>query len=261
MPKVREVSPEVLAQCVLSIAECRSLHALGRAYGRAVGVLTGSSAIGFYLLKGERPDLVYCRQVPAGFIHEHGTGLGLSDPLLDSICTGRHTVDGASLLGPYHWQRSTVYELLTKWGFSYNMCGPLCLENRVVGVVYTATRDAAMPYTDVARERMELLCRAGSMAMANMAREGRLDGPSAGEGASSPAWAPVSAEDFRDWLPPRAAEVAVRVCGGQSNKLIAREIGISDQTVKDHVGHLCRRFGAHNRTDLVARLVSGARIH
>jgi DNA-binding NarL/FixJ family response regulator len=35
-------------------------------------------------------------------------------------------------------------------------------------------------------------------------------------------------------------------------------MGISDQTVKEHVTNLCRRFGVHNRTELAACLSSGA---
>ena len=57
-------------------------------------------------------------------------------------------------------------------------------------------------------------------------------------------------------LPPRSADVAIRVCRGQTNKEIAREMGISDQTVKEHVANLCRRFGVHNRTELAACLLS-----
>jgi DNA-binding NarL/FixJ family response regulator len=40
-------------------------------------------------------------------------------------------------------------------------------------------------------------------------------------------------------------------------KEIAREMGISDQTVKEHVANLCKRFGAHNRTGLVVCLLGG----
>jgi DNA-binding NarL/FixJ family response regulator len=59
-------------------------------------------------------------------------------------------------------------------------------------------------------------------------------------------------------LPPRSAHVATGVCRGRTNKEIAREMGISDQTVKEHVANLCRRFGVHNRTELAACLLSGA---
>jgi DNA-binding NarL/FixJ family response regulator len=58
-------------------------------------------------------------------------------------------------------------------------------------------------------------------------------------------------------LPPRSADVAFRVCRGQTNKEIARDMGISDQTVKEHGALLCKRFGTHNRTELVVCLLSG----
>jgi DNA-binding NarL/FixJ family response regulator len=51
----------------------------------------------------------------------------------------------------------------------------------------------------------------------------------------------------------------MRVCRGRTNKEIAREMGISDQTVKEHVANLCKRFGTHNRTELVGYMLSGIR--
>jgi len=55
-------------------------------------------------------------------------------------------------------------------------------------------------------------------------------------------------------LPRRSAQVALLLCKGHTNKSIARALGISDQTVKEHVANLCRRFGAQNRTELAATL-------
>ena len=50
-------------------------------------------------------------------------------------------------------------------------------------------------------------------------------------------------------------EVAQLLCQGHPNKAIARRLGISVYTVKEHVQNLCKRFGALNRTDLVHRLL------
>lgn len=54
-------------------------------------------------------------------------------------------------------------------------------------------------------------------------------------------------------LSPRQKEVLTRVVMGKSNKLIARELGISDQTVKSHVMAVLMVLGVKNRTEAVYR--------
>jgi DNA-binding CsgD family transcriptional regulator len=253
-----EVLERRLADRLMSIAESRSVRSLGVACCSAIGELTGSPTVGLYLLEGTEPDLVYSQHVEEGFLDNYKSGFWKCDPVLDCILTAGRTADGASLLGPYHWRRSTSFELLHEWGFSYNMGGPLWCENKIVGVLFTATRDAGAPYTPLLRQRMDLLCRAGSLALANMMNTGHIDSDAQAPIMlrTVPAALPAAALSAR--LPPRSADVAIRVCRGQTNKEIAREMGISDQTVKEHVANLCRRFGAHNRTELAACLLSGA---
>lgn len=256
MLRVSQIPECSLAECALSVVESRSVEALGAACGRAIGRITGSFAFGLYWLDGEAPRLFAGGGIPDGFDDDYRSGLGKADPLIDSILQSGHVVDGRSLLGAYHWPRSTTYDLLRTWGFNNDMCGPLRLEDRIVGVFYTGTPDGYAPYTSEHRRRMELLCRAGSLALANLARAGAVDartGPRPGGRAPSGA-APSPCER----LPPRAGEVARWVCRGRSNKEIARQMSISDETVKDHVASLCRRFGASNRTELAARLQSEA---
>ena len=38
------------------------------------------------------------------------------------------------------------------------------------------------------------------------------------------------------------------IARGRSNKLIARELGISEKTVKTHVGHVLAKLGVTDRT-------------
>jgi len=252
----RDLPETHLADRMMLVAESRSVQALGAACCSAIAAVTGSPTVGLYLLKNEAPDLLDSRHVPAGFLDDYKTGLGKSDPLLDSIMSGGGIVDGSSLLGEYGWPRSPMFDLLHSWGFTYNMCGPLRVEDKVVGVFYTATRDAA-PYTPLLRERMGMLCRAGSLALTNMISSGLLVSDIH---VRTPLRQPPvmpSPGGLHAKLPPRSAEVAVRVCRGQTNKEIAREMSISDQTVKEHIANLCKRFGVHNRTGLVGCLMSG----
>jgi DNA-binding CsgD family transcriptional regulator len=54
-------------------------------------------------------------------------------------------------------------------------------------------------------------------------------------------------------LTPREIEVLGRVSAGSSNKVIARELGISLHTVKFHIESLFRKLGARTRAEAVAR--------
>lgn len=51
-------------------------------------------------------------------------------------------------------------------------------------------------------------------------------------------------------LSERQGEVLTRVVAGLSNKEIARQLGLSEVTIKIHVAALCRKFEVANRTQL-----------
>ena len=50
-------------------------------------------------------------------------------------------------------------------------------------------------------------------------------------------------------LTPREREILCHLAGGQSNKVIARNLGISDGTVKLHVKAILRKLGVHSRVE------------
>jgi len=56
-------------------------------------------------------------------------------------------------------------------------------------------------------------------------------------------------------LTPREMQVLELLAEGMPNKAIARQLEISDQTVKFHVAQVCGKLGAINRTDAVRRAV------
>jgi two-component system nitrate/nitrite response regulator NarL len=59
---------------------------------------------------------------------------------------------------------------------------------------------------------------------------------------------PVQGSPFSK-LTPREKEILVLLAEGQSNKVIARNLGISDGTVKLHVKSILRKLGVHSRVE------------
>jgi two-component system nitrate/nitrite response regulator NarL len=56
-------------------------------------------------------------------------------------------------------------------------------------------------------------------------------------------------------LTPREQEILRHLAEGQSNKLIARHLGISDGTVKLHVKAILRKLGVHSRVEAAVMAV------
>ncbi|MFN8526386.1 MAG: helix-turn-helix transcriptional regulator [Chloroflexota bacterium] len=68
----------------------------------------------------------------------------------------------------------------------------------------------------------------------------------------------VSSDAMLDQLSPRERQVARLIARGLSNKLLARTLGISLHTVKDHVHNILSKTGLANRAEVAARLGHGA---
>jgi NarL family two-component system response regulator LiaR len=62
-------------------------------------------------------------------------------------------------------------------------------------------------------------------------------------------------EEPREQLTPREREVLELIGEGYSNKRIALELGVSEKTVKTHVGHVLAKLGVADRTQAALHAV------
>jgi DNA-binding CsgD family transcriptional regulator len=58
-------------------------------------------------------------------------------------------------------------------------------------------------------------------------------------------------------LTQREYEIAVHVAQGSGNKEIARYLGISHLTVREHIRRICHKLGVHSRSSIAASIGSG----
>ena len=72
----------------------------------------------------------------------------------------------------------------------------------------------------------------------------------AGAGAARPSWR------ASDPLTPRERDVLAMISQGLSNKLIARSLEISPETVKSHIKHIFLKLEVSTRTEAVFRALS-----
>ena len=260
----RKVSADVLSKAALHIADCRSLTALRNALFGHADSLIGGVAMGLYMFDhAEQLRYVSSRLAPQGFLDQYEREYCRSDTMLDCIVSQRRTIDGFHFHGPARWRHSGNYEILRGWGFHHNMGGAFVVDGRVAGTLFVATAHDSEPFEDAHINRLDLMCRAGSLALAAMRGRERLRSELASSVSddwrdflsvetdwSGPA-EPLDDHRPIDRLPARSREVAQLLCQGYPNKTIAKNLGISIYTVKEHVQNLCKRFGALNRTDLV----------
>ena len=66
-------------------------------------------------------------------------------------------------------------------------------------------------------------------------------------------WFPSSSIGEPAGLTPRQAMILERIAGGQTNKVIARELGVTERTIKYHLGEIFSRAKASSRAEAVAR--------
>jgi two-component system NarL family response regulator len=82
---------------------------------------------------------------------------------------------------------------------------------------------------------------------------GRVDGRA--PAASSPVAQRVTEHRVGDSLTERELEVLSSVAAGNSNKVVADQLAISEETVKSHMRNIRSKLGANDRTHAVTMAI------
>lgn len=69
-------------------------------------------------------------------------------------------------------------------------------------------------------------------------------------------WFPAANEPSAAGLTPRQTSILERIAAGQTNKVIARDLGVTERTIKYHLGEIFARSQASSRAEAVARALA-----
>lgn len=208
--------------------------------------LFGAAAAGFFLFDGGDtfPHVVHAKGAADGFVEEYEHGLRREDPVLRLVLKIGRAASARCAIAPSDWGKAAIAGHLKRWGFGDSMQGPLQFGGRIVGTVNVVRHRDDQPFGVGDHAALDRVCRALSHALAVGARLAQMASDSA---LTSPGSHLIKLEG-------RAREVGWLVLDGATNKVIARQLGISELTAKEHVERLRARLGAINRTQLAAYL-------
>jgi DNA-binding NarL/FixJ family response regulator len=108
--------------------------------------------------------------------------------------------------------------------------------------------------TPVGTERAGVAGRVASLE----ARLRRIAAEVAAAGIDGRTSSPVLRHDVVDVLSPRQAEIAERLAAGKRVPTIAREAGLSQSTVRNHLSQIFQKFGVASQAELIEVLHEGS---
>lgn len=237
-----------LAESILSMGAGGDRLALAARALDAGRRLFGAAAAGLFLFDraGGASQVVPASGASAGFVDEYERGLRQIDPVLRCVCHVGRSSSARRSIAASDWDRAAIADHLGRWGFGDSMQGPLCRGGRIIGTLNLVRSRSDAPFASDDLAALDLLCRALSNAFE---AEERLVAAVSLAACAAPKSSVVRLEG-------RARDVGLLLIDGATNKVMARRLGISELTAKEHVERLRARFGAANRTQLAARLAS-----
>lgn len=236
---------KALPDHILAVAGSQTYEQLGTSCHAAARDILGFGTLGLYLA-GDAPCLLLSRNAPRGFLREYAQDIAHRDPLIEAAKEKKQAIPGELLSGSRDPDARSVQDLLARWKFNTNACGPIFVDSKLVGLLYTAGSNV----TGCPRrraEKLDYICQSAAIALQMILKDPFLTRQ------TTPRTQTSRAVGF-DGLSPRLKGVALLVMQGRTNKEIARHLDISHHTVKEYISILCSRFSVKNRTGLAVAL-------
>jgi DNA-binding CsgD family transcriptional regulator len=201
--------------------------------------IANASAAGIYLFEGGRLD-VHCRGAPDRAVSEYLSLPAGSDLLLAHIQAMRVPVHERLLFSPSEWRAQSVYECVAgPFGFEHYLVAPLIGRGGIMGALTLARarRTPAFTQEDLTAAAMTTAFLSVAFACYEQCKTSILRSLSQ--------------------LTQREREISIFVAKGLGNIEIARQLGVSVNTVKKHLKIMFAKLGVTRRAELAWLVTSG----
>ncbi|MCC7411871.1 MAG: hypothetical protein IT495_09585 [Gammaproteobacteria bacterium] len=232
-----------LALAVARIHRSRSASALRRTFFEVAPTLVDADAFGLYLLDDRlHRKAVFATLAEREFLEAY-EALRDSDPCFRALIDRRRFTHTLEVIDEPAWVDHPLCRLMSQWGLRYSIAAPLVIAGRLVGTINFA-RCGRGYFDPDSLVRARFLCEEFDFAFARIAHIEALE-----RLARPPSPAPAL-----QILPARTRTVAELAATGLTNRAIAAQLGISDNTVRDHLKRAYAALGVNGRTALARRL-------
>jgi len=170
-----------------------------------------------------------------------------SDPLFNEILRRKKFTHSLKIFSEDEWMEQPLRKFLCRWGLAFSIEAPLVIDGRVIGTLNIA-RGRRRYFTPQSLTIARFVCDEINAACQRIMEL---------QGLRQQVARLQARDSDLEALPKRAREVARLAGAGLTNAAIAWRLGISENTVRDHLKRVYRLLDIHNRVQLQGRCRNG----
>lgn len=254
-----------LAFAVSRLHRCHSLEQLRLAIFNTVPDALEVDAVALYMLDPKHHAVsVMSWHTSQSMLREY-EHLRINDPLFHYILEHKTVSDYRHLIGKDTWSRSPIHELAQRYGFENVMEGPVLVNGQLVGTIRAGRSSERANFNPATMRILTFLCEEVGFVLSklnddvvvtekltSLAGQDVMSVAVLSGKRSKPTSRPLHSRSTSptEELSGQLLNVADRIIAGFTNKRIARELGITENTVKYHVKRLFKHYGVSNRVEL-----------
>lgn len=232
-----------LALATSQIHRCRSVDELQSTFLKITPEFVSADAYGLYTFDNQlETKSIISHQANDKFLAEY-EAFREKDPLFKFLLRKKSFTHSLDIFSHKDWLRQPLHSFLSRWGLHYSIEAPLIHEGRISGTMNFALGGDRY-FSKNSLIVAQFLCNEFDMAYKRIQEFNKLmDEVNQFE---------LNKTCLRK-LPTRAQQVLELVIAGLNNSAIAKQLSISENTVRYHIKQIYRQFDVHNRAQLVNR--------